>query len=112
MILWLVHLNTKKAETVDTLLKHLEEALGEKITEIQREKYHKDDNWRVHFTLPCRSTAWDSQVLETIRLAQKLAYDWRITGDCDYVVEGIAGERFRLSGVLWIHWQIDKSTIV
>lgn len=121
MITWLVHFNTKNEDKIPGLLKQIQENLNQfrrksldnvLITEIQREIYHKDGNWRVRFTTPKISPLWDFQITNTLRLAQTLAYDWKIMGDCDGVLEGIASERFRLSGILWIHWQIAKDSNV
>lgn len=114
MITWLVHLNTKNEDKISGLLKQIQENLKQSrrddvlLTEIQREIYHKDGNWRVRFTTPKISPLWDFQITNALRLAQTLAYDWRIMGECDGVLEGIASEGFRLSGILWIHWQITK----
>lgn len=108
-VVWMLHLNTYKKDAADKLLLKVQEALGREVKDIFQDIYYKDGNWRVCFITPLISNSWDSQVVETLGLAQKLSYQWSLLGEVEHLsLEGVTDSQFRISGLTWISFLATK----
>ncbi len=111
---WKVWIDARTVEGAKKVIKHLAELIEMDPQEVEKESSYKS-GFVYNFELHHYERFWDSLLLATLRVAQRIGNGWTICGDVDTDPSGVLSTsgkgHVHTSGVSMIQWALFKSRL-